>query len=69
MRIVILFFVFLIVGGLFIISNQELHLADKEEALIFGETYYNWILGIRDNVGTLTGYVVGLDWLPDGKEN
>jgi hypothetical protein len=65
MRLLLLFFCFFIVGALFILSNGDLSLANKEETLVFGELYYTWLSELIENFNVISGQAVGLEWLPD----
>ncbi len=69
MRVLILLISFFFVSALFIISNENLHLTNKEEALKFGDLYYSWFLDIGENFFGFTGYVVKLDWLPETNQS
>ncbi|PIN93293.1 hypothetical protein COU54_03560 [Candidatus Pacearchaeota archaeon CG10_big_fil_rev_8_21_14_0_10_31_24] len=57
-------FIFLIVGALLIISNNNLHLIKKDELDTFGRLYYSWISNIFHNIKTITGYVTLENWVP-----
>jgi len=65
MRITVFFIKFLLLGAFFIISNQNLALIDEGNRNLFIEEYKGWIFGIADHVGSLTGYIVEVEWLPD----
>lgn len=53
-----------ILGALFIISNQNLHLGVSQEREIFLDAYLGWITNIMDNILDATGYVIKFEWLP-----
>ena len=53
-----------ILGALFIISNQNLHLGISQEREIFLDAYTGWITDIMHTVINLTGNVVKFEWLP-----
>ena len=54
----------LVLGALFIISNQNLHLLVSQEREIFFNTYSGWITDIMGKIVDVTGYAVKLKWLP-----
>ena len=64
MRILLLVLLFLFVSALVIVSNENLHLRNKSEALEFGRIYYSWLLSTASNAIKTTAYVVKADWLP-----
>ena len=64
MKIQIVIIKFIVLGALFIISNQNLHLAVASERAIFFDAYSSWFTNIVDQLVQVTGYVVRFDWLP-----
>jgi hypothetical protein len=64
MKIVLFIMIFLLVGAFFIISNGNLHLANKVEFNQFASAYYSWFGQIFSNAGHVTGYAIRMDWLP-----
>ena len=56
---------FLILGALFIISNQNLHLGILQERELFFDSYLGWITDIASQIIDVTGYVVKFEWLPE----
>lgn len=60
-----IFLLFLFLGALFIISNGNLHLRDKNEFVKFSGAYYSWLSGLFTNAKQLTGYIAKSEWLPD----
>ncbi|HKZ34143.1 MAG TPA: hypothetical protein VJ142_02830 [Candidatus Nanoarchaeia archaeon] len=64
MKIQILIVKLLVLGALFIISNQNLHLLVSQEREIFFNTYSGWITDIMGKIVDVTGYAVKLKWLP-----
>lgn len=64
MKIVLFVLMFLIIGGLLIISNNNLPLYKDENIVKFKVLYLDWLEGVYSNTVTLTGNVVGMDWLP-----
>jgi hypothetical protein len=65
MRAVIILMAFLILGGLFIVSNNDLALKDSGNIGELGERYYDWIGNLFGNGKEFTGYVINSDWLPE----
>ncbi len=55
---------FLFIGALFIVSNNNLHLADLHEREIFYDSFYSWITNLLGHAGQITGYVTNSEWLP-----
>lgn len=64
MRVLLLFLFFLFVSALLIISNGNLHLKEKAEAMEFGRLYYSWVIETGENIFKATAYVVKFEWLP-----
>jgi hypothetical protein len=64
MKIQIIIVKLIVLGALFIISNQNLHLAVASERAIFFDTYTSWFTNIIHQIAQITGYVVRFDWLP-----
>ncbi len=65
MRVLQLFLFFLFLSSLVVISNNNLHLKDKEQAMEFGRLYYSWLYNTASNLIQTTGYVIKFDWLPN----
>ena len=68
-RLVLALLVFLILGALFIVSNENLHLSDSEEFDSFGRLYFAWVSGLISNIGDIAGNVVLENWIPDSDLN
>ena len=64
MKILIFMLLFLIVSGLILVNNNDLHLADKEDLKIFSELYSGWFSQVYSNVFSITGHVSKLSWFP-----
>ena len=64
MKIQIVVVKLVVLGALFIISSRDLHLMVASERAIFFNVYSTWIHSLISQVTQVTGYVVGLDWLP-----
>lgn len=64
MKIAMVIVKLLILGALFIISNQNLHLLVDEEREIFFDYYSGWIENLIHQGVDITGYVIKFEWLP-----
>ena len=64
MKILIFILMFLIIGALFIISNNNLAMYKQENIDRFSELYFEWFNQIYVNTQTLTEEVLKLNWLP-----
>jgi hypothetical protein len=69
MKVFLLVIMFFFIGALFIISENNLALSvpgniDKAAGL-----YHSWLSQIFDNAKNMTGYLVKMDWLPEGKNS
>ncbi len=66
MKFTIVIIKFLFIGALFIVSNNNLHLADKHDMSTFLSIYYSWMDNVFLNAKVLTGYVLKSEWVPSG---
>ncbi|MEK6854925.1 MAG: hypothetical protein AABX73_01765 [Nanoarchaeota archaeon] len=64
MKVVIGILKFLFLGALFIVSNENLHLINREEFVVFSELFYNWINTLFSHTLQITGFVVNSEWVP-----
>ena len=64
MRIAMIIVIFLFIGAFFIISQNGLSMLEKENTVKFLSLYKSWIGSTVGNVGSLTGHIVKLEWLP-----
>lgn len=64
MRFLIIALIFLLFGAFFIVSNENLHLSDKDDLSRFAGLYYDWFGGLFKNLGKITGYIGKISWLP-----
>lgn len=64
MKIIILIFMFFIIGGLIILSNYNLTLYKLENFSTFSEKYVFWLDQVYLNVQNLFFVVFDLDWFP-----
>ncbi|MFA4953043.1 MAG: hypothetical protein WC584_02370 [Candidatus Pacearchaeota archaeon] len=67
MRIILAVVIFFIMGGLIIISNDNLAMNQSENFSNFSESYVGWIEQIYFNIQSITGDVVKLSWFPSNK--
>ena len=65
MRILLFIILFLVLGALFIISNENLHLREKQDMKEFSGLYYSWMSQLFSNFKGISGYFVKFEWLPD----
>ena len=56
--------IFFLFAGFFIISQNNLNIGDDQDRDVFLEKYGSWINSLIDNFGSVTGYVVKMEWLP-----
>lgn len=56
---------FFCIGAFFIISQNNLALNSSENVDKFISVYKGWIEGTLENIGSLTAYVIKMDWLPE----
>jgi len=64
MKFVLLLVFFLFIGAFFIVSNGNLHLANPAQFNEFMSQYYGWFFKLAHNAGSVTAYVVNVDWMP-----
>lgn len=64
MKILILIFMFFIIGGLIILSNYNLGLYNSENIFAFSGKYVSWLDQIYLNVQNLFSVVFDSDWFP-----
>jgi len=55
---------FLMIGALFVVSEKNINLKNEEGLKSFATGYFSWIGQTIKNIGTGTGYIIKLDWLP-----
>ncbi len=68
-RLSVIVLLFLLVGALFIVSNENLQLADREEQREFIALYRLWLSSIGENVRAITGQVIAAEWVPSSSRN
>ena len=64
MKIFMLIIMFLCIGALFIVSQNNLALGNPKNVDNFVSLYGNWLKGSVENLGSLTSHVVKMEWLP-----
>lgn len=64
MKVWIILVLFLLLGAFFIISNENLHLSEKDEAMQFGRNYYSWFGDLFSSAKGVAGYAVKSEWFP-----
>lgn len=69
MRIIFFIVIFLLGGAFFIISENELSLRDSENFQNFEDLYFLWFGGVFDNLSSITGQVVSLDWVSNDESS
>ena len=64
MRIFIFLVMFLMIGALLIISNNNLALYKDENVQEFKILYIDWIDNVYQNAQVITGNIIKMEWLP-----
>jgi len=64
MKLLMLVVIFLCIGGFFIVSQNNLALDTSENVDKFISLYSDWLGKTFENVGSLVGHVVKMNWLP-----
>jgi len=67
MKILMFVILFLLVGAFFIISNERIKLNSSENVSLLLDKYGHWVDRLFDNSKTAVGYVIKMEWLPEGK--
>jgi len=65
MKLIMFILLFLLVGGFFIISNENIKINNKENLDVLIKLYGTWFDQLIDNSRTAVGYAVKMEWLPD----
>ena len=66
MKVLMFVTFFLLLGAFFIVSNEKIRLNSSENVSLFFELYGQWFDKLIDNTGTALGYVIKMEWLPEG---
>ena len=56
--------IFLLMGALLMVSNYNLALYKGENVIEFGNLYVSWLDQIYQNLRSITGNVVQMEWVP-----
>ena len=56
---------FLLLGGFFIISNENIKLDNAENVNYFLNEYADWFDSLITNGKAVTGHLVKMEWLPN----
>jgi len=64
MKIGLVILKFLLIGSLFILANENIHLADPIERGDFYSKVYGWFDTLYQQSLSIVGYVVRSEWLP-----
>ena len=65
MKLILFLFMFLILGALLIISNNNLAFYKESNVNQFNTLYFEWLDGVYSNVQIMTGNLIKLEWLPE----
>ncbi len=68
MKIVMLIFMVFVIGALYIISENNLALNNKENIDLFGSMYGNWISSSFQDAVKITGRAIEMKWLPEQQD-
>lgn len=66
-KLILIFIIFLVIGGFLIKSQNNLDLKNEEDKQTFIKSFTTWVLQVGKNVFELTGHASRLNWLPDNK--
>jgi hypothetical protein len=64
MKIFIFIFMFLMIGSLVIINNNDLNIYETEDSKEFSKVFFSWVDSVYKNVQNITGKVVKSNWIP-----
>ncbi len=62
--IIFVILLYFLLGALFIVSNNNLHLSKRAEFAEFYALYYSWVAEGFSQAKSISSAVVKLDWLP-----
>jgi len=66
MKILMFIILFLLIGAFFIISNESIKMNSSENFDIFFKKYCSWFDKLGGNSRSLAGFLVKMEWLPNG---
>jgi hypothetical protein len=52
------------IGCLFIISNNNLHITEQSDRIVFTNVFHAWLSDLFSTTSQITGYVIDSRWLP-----
>jgi len=64
MKFLMFIFMMLVIGALFIISNNDLALYKEGNFKEFTGLYLEWLNQVYLNIQVITGNVIGMEWVP-----
>ncbi|MBI2628982.1 hypothetical protein HYW74_02780 [Candidatus Pacearchaeota archaeon] len=65
MKTILIILVFLLINAFFIISNNNLALNNSDNLASLATNYFNWLEKIGNNLTTITGNIIRLNWMPN----
>lgn len=65
MKFLIFIMMFLIIGSLIIINNNDLNIYEKNDFKEFSDGYIHWLGNFYINIKTTTGNAIKLNWFPE----
>ena len=65
MKVLMIVIMFFLLGGFFIISNENIHLNSADDRAELFELYTGWADGLFGNGKGVVGHVVKMEWLPE----
>jgi hypothetical protein len=64
MKLLVFILILLLIGAFFIISQNNLALSQEGNLNKFVSLYGSWLVSTMKNIGSLSGYMVKMEWLP-----
>jgi len=64
MKLILFILMFLIIGALLILSNNNLPLYKDENIAKFKVLYIEWLDNVYKNTWTITGNTINMKWMP-----
>ncbi len=68
-KITIFVVLFLLVGAYLIKTSYDLNYKKDEDRTTFVWEFARWVLQIGGNVKNAVGYMIAMDWFPEGPNN
>lgn len=66
MKVLMLVVFFILLGGFYIIAENNIALNSGENVEVFVVKYFDWVGSLINNGKVVSGYVVKMEWLPGG---